>query len=82
LSYRKVFSNLIIKLSFLSTGGNMEGDYLSVKEVAKMLGLSAPSVYRYVSLGLLPSIQICGKILIPKDDLAAKLESSMRGQAK
>ena len=38
----------------------------SVPEVAEMLGVSRASAYNYVRTGLIRSVTLCGRIVIPK----------------
>lgn len=38
----------------------------SVPEVAMMLGISRASAYTYVRTGLIRSVTLCGRIVVPK----------------
>jgi len=45
-------------------------EYISVKEVAKMFGVSDKSVYHWVSMGWLPAKRVSvGKIAVAIDDI-------------
>jgi excisionase family DNA binding protein len=46
----------------------MQG-YVSVKEAAKILGLSARTIYDYVDEGRLPGVRVADVIVIPEDEL-------------
>jgi len=41
-------------------------EYLSIKEVVTLIGVSRMSVYRYIKSGQLSSAKIGGRVLIPK----------------
>lgn len=43
--------------------------YVSVKEAAKILGLSARTIYDYVDEGRLPGVRVADVIAIPEDEL-------------
>jgi excisionase family DNA binding protein len=46
-------------------------DYLTVQEAASMLGVSARSVYGYISKGKLPVMRVEERILVKAQDVAA-----------
>ena len=46
-------------------GQEMEKLAYSVPEVAEMLGISRASAYTYVRTGVIPSLQLGGRIVIP-----------------
>ena len=53
-----------------------KGEYYSVKEVAKILGVSLPTVYKKFQMGMLDYYSISeGKTIITKTQLADYLES-------
>jgi excisionase family DNA binding protein len=47
---------------------------ISVPEAARLLGISARSAYRAANSGVLPSIRIRGRIVVPTHRLVAMLE--------
>lgn len=51
----------------------------SVREVAELLSISRASAYTYVRTGIIPSVTLAGRIIIPRkvlDDLLALPEAS------
>ena len=46
-----------------------DGEYLSVKEFKDRLGVSRNLIYEQVRKGVLPSVRLGGRILIPVDAL-------------
>ena len=53
-----------------------ESDYLSVKEVAAQLGLSAATTYRLIEWGDLPAYRFGGRYKVRSDDLTEYIERS------
>jgi excisionase family DNA binding protein len=52
-------------------------NYLTAREVAKILGVSVRSVYSYIRASKLPALQIGGTIIVHVDGLAAFQRSSV-----
>jgi excisionase family DNA binding protein len=52
-------------------------NYLTAREVAKILGVSPRSVYTYIKTDKLPAVQIGKTIIVPVDGLAAFQRSSV-----
>ncbi len=48
------------------TSSSVEQLAYSVPEVAVMLGVSKASAYTYVRTGLIRSVTLCGRIVIPR----------------
>lgn len=46
-------------------------EYLSIKEVVALIGVSRMSVYRYIKNGQLHSAKIGGRVIIPKTSIEA-----------
>ncbi len=44
----------------------MERQFYTVTEIAEILGISKPSVYRAIADGEIPSVTIRGRVLVPK----------------
>jgi excisionase family DNA binding protein len=47
---------------------------LTVRDAAKMLGVSAPLVYRLAADGRVPSLKIGGRVLLRRDTVEALLD--------
>ena len=62
----------------MSNSKKKTAKYISVTEAAHMLGLSRKTVYGWTSGGVLPSVQIGGRVLIPLDDLRRALKDGRR----
>lgn len=52
----------------------MERLTYSVTEVAKLLGISRASAYTHVRTGLIPSVTLGGRIVVPRRALEAMLD--------
>ena len=50
---------------------------LTVRETSLCLGLPQPTVYAYIKKGLLPSIKLGGRLLVPRAAVAALLDDAM-----
>jgi excisionase family DNA binding protein len=53
----------------------LDGSFISIPEVAKALGISRISAYRYAETGTIPSIKLGSRRLVPAvfvENLAAK----------
>jgi excisionase family DNA binding protein len=59
---------------------NIQG-YVSIKEAAKMLGLSTRRVYEYVTDGRLPGVRAVNSIMIPLEELQ-KFERGASGRER
>ena len=53
---------------------------LRVQEYAELTGTPAPSVYRYVALGMLPSIRIGNTLRIPVSALTDQLKGESNAE--
>lgn len=53
---------------------------LRVREYADLTGTPAPSVYRYVALGKLPSVRIGSTLRIPVSAVADQLKGAQNGE--
>lgn len=47
----------------------MKYDCISVAEVARALGISRPTIYKAVMSGVIPSMKVAGRIVIPVEVL-------------
>jgi excisionase family DNA binding protein len=56
----------------------MERLAFSVPEVARALGASVASVWRWVRCGELPATKVGGRVLVPRDALRRRLEEHPR----
>ena len=59
----------------------MERATYSVPEAAKRLGVGRGTAYEAVRKGQIPSIQVGGRILVPREALEKMLESAGQGAA-
>lgn len=57
----------------------MENEMITVKEVAKYLRLSLPTVYRLVNAGTIPHVKIGCRYIIPRTDFLSWVESNVPG---
>lgn len=57
----------------------MENEMITIKEVAKYLRLSLPTVYRLVNAGTIPHIKIGCRYIIPRDAFLSWVESNVPG---
>ena len=55
-----------------------KAEFLSVTEAAERLGLPRQTVYGWTSKGVIPSVQVGGRVLIPLDDFRRVLEKGRR----
>lgn len=60
----------------------MENEIITVKEIAKYLRLSLPTVYRLVRNGTIPHVKIGSRYLIPRDTFLSWVASNAPGGAE
>lgn len=51
------------------------GELLTVPEVAELLGMTKPGVYKWLKEGVIPGYKLGATWFIPRDDLRATLEA-------
>ena len=56
-------------------------EYLSVKELKDRLGVSGNLIYEQVRKGVLPSVRLGGRILIPVDALEQLMQRQMQHES-
>lgn len=57
----------------------MENEMITVKEIAKYLRLSLPTVYRLVNAGTIPHVKIGCRYIIPRDAFLSWVASNAPG---
>lgn len=56
-----------------------ERRYYSVRQVAKILGLSSPTLYRAIRAGEFPAVRIRGRYIVPAKALDLLTEAAITG---
>lgn len=56
-----------------------ERRYYSVRQVAAILGLSSPTLYRAIHAGQFPAVRIRGRYIVPAKALDLMTESALSG---
>lgn len=60
----------------------MENEMITVKEIAKYLRLSLPTVYRLINAGTIPHVKIGCRYIIPRDTFLSWVASNAPGGAE
>jgi excisionase family DNA binding protein len=48
-----------------------------IADVCRLLGLSRTSVYKLIGLGQLPTIKICGRVLVPAEAIDGLIDAAI-----
>jgi len=59
-----------------------EREAFSIPEVAKIMGTSTATIWRWVNTGLIPVIKIVGRVFISRKDLDTVLSSACKRTKK
>lgn len=57
-----------------------ERQYYDVAEVAAIIGISKPSLYRIINEGGFPAVRIRGRVFVPRRAIEEMTESAVAGQ--
>jgi len=63
-------------------GGKHMKPLLSIKEASELVGLSVPTLYKYILLGTVPHVKLGTRVLFDEDRLAAWVDEHRREPEK
>ena len=76
------FGALVVQAEGVGSGASATvGPYLTAREVANRLRVSAVTVYRLCEIGKLPHVRVCNAIRVDEGDLCTFLRNETRRQA-